>query len=70
MCRIEMNLIISGKIKLIFILINFKTHIVSVLLVCLNGLLQQFQSLCLLLTVFILQSDSLHNLNCTFTVKC
>lgn len=58
-CRTEIKQMVSRK-KKIFILMNFKSHIVRVLLMCLNSILQQCQSLRLLLTIFTLQSGSLH----------
>lgn len=51
MCRIRRRKSDDfGNKSRFFIIIHIKTDIIRVVLVCLNGLLQQCQSLCLLLT--------------------
>lgn len=55
MCRSEMKPMVSEKSLKKILLIKTSPHIVRVLLMCLNGLLEQRQPLCVLLGIFTAQ---------------
>lgn len=55
MCRSEMKPMASEKSLKKILLIKTSPHIVRVLLMCLNGLLEQRQPLCVLLGIFTAQ---------------